>query len=61
MVREIDKAYLNRRFAKPRLRDLTHIAIDEFSVAKGHQYFTIVMDLASGTVVFAGEGKGENV
>ena len=60
MIRDIDKAYLNRKFAKPRLRDLKHIAIDEFSVAKGHQYFTVVLDLKSGAIVFAGEGKGED-
>ncbi len=60
MIRDIDKAYLNRKFAKPRLRDLKHIAIDEFSVSKGHQYFTVVMDLKSGAIVFAGEGKGED-
>jgi transposase len=60
MVRDIDKSYLKRKFAKPRLRDLKHIAIDEFSVGKGHQYFTVVMDLHSGAIVFAGKGKGES-
>ncbi len=60
MVRDIDKSYLMRKFAKPRLRDLKSIAIDEFSVAKGHQYFTVVMDLQSGAIVFVGKGKGED-
>ena len=60
MVRDIEKLWLQRRFAQPRLRDLRAIAIDEFSVRKGHNYFTIVMDLDSGAVVFAAPGKGEN-
>ncbi len=60
MIRDIDKNYLQRKFAKPRLRDLRQIAIDEFSVASGHQYFTVVLDLESGAIVFAGKGKGED-
>jgi transposase len=59
MVRKIDKRYLKTHFDKPRLRDVTAIAIDEISVRKGHTYMTIVMDLNSGAIVFAGEGKGE--
>ena len=59
MVRNIDKRYLKSRFSKPRLRDVTAIAIDEISVRKGHTYMTIVMDLESGAIVFAGDGKGE--
>lgn len=59
MVRDIDKSYLQRRFAKPRLRDLKAIAIDEISIRKGRQYVTIVMDLQSGAIVFVGDGKGE--
>jgi transposase len=58
-IRNIDKTYLNRRFAKPKLRKVKMLAIDEISIRKGHKYITIVMDLASGAVVFVGDGKGE--
>jgi transposase len=58
MVRDIEKRYLGRHFAKPRLKDLKHIAIDEISTRKGHKYLTIVLDLESGAVVFVGRGKG---
>lgn len=60
MIRDIEKEYLQRRFAKPRLRDLRAIAIDEISNRKGHKYLTIVMDLDSGAIVFVGKGKGQN-
>lgn len=60
MIRDIEKVWLKRKFSRPRLRDLKAIAIDEFSVRKGHQYFTIVMDLKSGAIVYAAPGKGEN-
>jgi len=58
LVRDIEKRWLGKHFAKPRLKKLRHIAIDEISTRKGHKYLTIVMDLESGAVVFVGEGKG---
>ena len=58
VVKDIQKRYLHRRFARPKLRHLRQIAIDEISTGKGHQYVTIVMDLESGVVVHVGQGKG---
>jgi transposase len=58
MVKEIQKRDLSRRFARPKLKHLKRIAIDEIAVAKGHRYLTVVMDLDSGAVVFVGDGKG---
>jgi len=60
LIRSIDKSWLGKRFGKPRLRHLRHIAIDEISVRKGYRYLTIVLDLDSGAVVFVGTGKGGN-
>jgi transposase len=57
-VKEIVKADLKRNFAKPRLKDLRQIAIDEIAIGAGHRYLTIVLDLASGAVVHVGRGKG---
>jgi len=58
VIKDIQKADLQRRFGKPKLKRLRQIAIDEISVGKGHQYLTIVMDLQSGAVVHVGKGKG---
>ena len=58
MVKDIQKRYLHKKFAKPKLKHLRQIAIDEISTGKGHQYVTIVLDLESGSVVHVGEGKG---
>lgn len=58
MVREIEKRWLKRRFSKPKLKHLRHLAIDEISTKKGHIYLSIVLDLESGAVVFVGKGKG---
>ena len=40
------------------LRELRWIGVDEVSRNGGRQYFTIVTDLASGRVVWIGDGKG---
>lgn len=58
VVKEIVKNDLQRRFGKPKLRDLRQIAIDEISIGKGPRYLTVVLDLETGAVVHVGHGKG---
>jgi transposase len=58
VIKDIQKTDLRRRFDRPKLKRLRQIAIDEISVAKGHVYVTLVMDLESGAVVHVGRGKG---
>ena len=58
LIKDIQKRNLQRKYARPKLKHLRQIAIDEIAVAKGHKYVTIVMDLKSGAVVFVGDGKG---
>jgi transposase len=43
LVKEVQKRDLARRFARPKLKHLRRIAIDEIAVAKGHRYMTVVM------------------
>jgi transposase len=58
VIKEIQKRHLGRHYGKPRLRNLSQIAIDELSIGAGHRFVTIVLDLDSGAVVFVGDGKG---
>lgn len=58
VIKDIQKRYLTRRFAKPRLKHLRQIAIDEISIGRGQRYLTVVLDLESGAVVFVGDGRG---
>jgi len=58
VIKDIQKRDLSRRFSKPKLKHLRHIAIDEIAVAKGHRYLRVVLDLDSGAVAFVGDGKG---
>lgn len=57
VVKDIHKRYLHRRFAKPKLKKLKQIAIDEISVGRGQRYLTVVLDLDSGAVVFVAKGR----
>ena len=57
-VKDIQKRHLQKRFAKPRLKHLRLLGVDEISIGKGHRYLTVVLDLESGAVVFVGDGKG---
>jgi transposase len=58
IIKDIQKRNLQRRFGKPKLKNLKEIAIDEVAVGKGHHYFTLVLDLRTGAVVYVGDGKG---
>lgn len=57
VVKEIKKTFLQKHFSRPPLKDVTHLAIDEICIGSGHRYLTIVIDWASGAVLFVGEGK----
>src|SRR5512142_466432 len=58
VIKDLEKRDLARRYAKPKLKHLRHIALDEIAIAKGHRYLTVVLDPDSGAVVFVGAGKG---
>ena len=58
LANDIQKRRLGKRFARPKLRKLKEIAIDEIYLGKRHKYITLVLDLKSGAVVFVGHGKG---
>ena len=58
VIKDIQKRHLQKHFARPLLKRVRQIAIDEISIGKGHRYLTIVLDLDSGAVLFVGDGKG---
>jgi transposase len=57
-IKDLFKRRLQARFGQPKLKKLKRLAIDEISIGHGHRYLTVVLDLASGAVVFIGQGKG---
>ncbi len=59
IIKSIQKRYLQKKYAKPDLKRLKQIAIDEIYVGK-NRFLTVVLDVVSGAVVFVGNGKGSD-
>jgi transposase len=57
MIKEIHKLKLTNIYKKQHLSSLTHLGIDEFSTQKGHKYMTIFVDLQTGRIIHAVEGR----
>jgi transposase len=57
IVKDIIKSKLTKDYAKPDLRNITKISIDEISIKKGHNYLTVVIDAITGTPLYVGDGK----
>lgn len=57
LVKDLHKEYLQKRYKSPPLKGLKYLAIDEFSIRKGHSYMSIFVDLETGRILHAVEGK----
>ena len=58
IIKDIQKRHLSKKYGKPKLKNLKWLAIDEIHIGHGYRFFTVVMDLKTGAVVFVGDGKG---
>ena len=58
LIKVLHKDYLHNKYQAPPLNDLKYLAIVEFSIRKGHCYMTILLDLESGCILHAIEGRG---
>jgi len=59
-IKDIHKMALNKRYANTPVRHLRYLGIDEIAVRKGHNYLTVVVDLETGQVIWAAEGRKAN-
>jgi transposase len=57
LVKNIHKAHLQREYQNPDLKSIRYIGVDEFSISKGHKYMTIFINLETGEIIHAVEGK----
>jgi transposase len=57
IVKDIQKQHLVRHYARPSLKQVRQIAIDEINVGRGYRFLTLVLDLESGAILFVGQGK----
>lgn len=57
-VKDIEKAWLEKKYKRIRLNEVSILGIDEVYLGKKLGYITIVRDLESGAVLYVGKGKG---
>jgi transposase len=60
LIKEIFKEHLSNRLQRRKLRKVRYLAVDEFSIRKGHNYMTVVLDLETGQILHVHEGKDAN-
>ncbi len=59
-IKDLHKDKLQHLYSHISLKDLEYISVDEFAIAKGHEYMTVFTDIRSGRVIHAVEGKDSN-
>ena len=57
-VKNIEKAWLEKKYRKIRLNEVEVLGIDEVHLGKVLGFITVVRDMDSGAVLFVGKGKG---
>ena len=56
-VKEVFKTNLTRRLKRRSLRTIRLIAVDEYATHMGHRYMTVVLDLETGQILRAAQGR----
>jgi transposase len=56
-VKDIHKEHLQKKYRSVEYANLLYLGIDEFSIKKGHEYMTIVINLETGQIIHAVEGR----
>jgi transposase len=57
LIKNIHKEHLKREHKKVDFKSLRYVGVDEFSIRRGHNYMTIFINLDSGEIIHAVEGK----
>ena len=57
-VKDLDRAYLERRLGPVDLDGLEVIGLDEFAIQKGHRYATVIVEPTRTRVLWVGRGRG---
>jgi transposase len=59
LIKGIHKTKLQRLYKKMSIQKIKYLGIDEFSLRKGHNYMTIFIDLQTGRIIHATEGRSK--
>jgi len=58
-VKTITKTQLAKDYGKPALRDVRYLGIDEIHLGRKKRFYTIVIDLEDGRILWAKPGRGK--
>jgi transposase len=58
-VKTIVKTHLQKDYGRPALRDVRYLGIDEIHLGKKQRFYTIVIDLEDGRILWAKPGRGK--
>jgi len=58
-VKGIVQKHLQADYGRPQLKALKYLAVDEIYVGKRKRFYTLVLDLATGQIVWVGHGRGQ--
>jgi transposase len=58
-VKGIVQRHLQRDYGRPSLKTLKYLAVDEIYVGKRKKFYTLVLDLETGRIVWVGHGRGQ--
>lgn len=56
-VKAIHMEYLEKEYECVDISDVKYVSIDEFSIAKRHKYMSTIMDIETGRILYAVEGR----
>ena len=56
-IKDLHKDKLKLLYNRIEIKDIQYLSVDEFAIAKGHEYMTVFTDIRSGRIVHAVEGK----
>ena len=59
LVKNIHKEHLKKKYQEIPFSELEFLSIDEFSIRKGHNYMTIFVDIRTGRIIHAVEGRSK--
>ncbi len=59
-IKDLHKEKLGILYKRIEIKDIEYLSVDEFAIAKGHEYMTVFTDIKSGRIVHAVKGKDSN-
>jgi transposase len=57
VIKDVHKRHLKDEYAEVDIASVKYVGIDEFSIAKRHKYMTVILDISTGRIIDAVEGR----